>query len=184
MKRLFVAIKIYPEGLLLKSIADFRRSLAKEKINWINIDNIHLTLAFIGDTEADRINVLSTLLMKKCSKSGQFDLTLKGAGIFKNINDPRVIWIGIEPSENLTRLHEIIINTLTGCGIFPENRLFSPHITLGRIKKISEIADLEKLLKYYYGIVLQRAHINEVILYESIFNRSGAFYKPLLKVNL
>ena len=63
-------------------------------------------------------------------------LLIKGAGVFKNFSDPRIIWTGIEPSEKLNQLYEVCKAGLKDTGIYLEESTFNPHLTLGRIKSI------------------------------------------------
>jgi 2'-5' RNA ligase len=99
MKRIFIAVKIEPGEILLKMISSFKTGLSNENIKWTNTDNIHITLSFLGDTEESQIIAINEILMVKCEGFGQFDLVLKGTGVFKSQGDPRVIWAGIEPPQ-------------------------------------------------------------------------------------
>ena len=60
------------------------------------VDNIHITLAFLGDTEESVVKDLTMMLQEKCKGLTQFELILKGTGVFRNFFDPRIIWIGME----------------------------------------------------------------------------------------
>jgi 2'-5' RNA ligase len=98
MKRIFIAIKAEAGATLLKIVSSLKSGLIEEGIKWTNPDNIHITLAFLGDTEEDMIRVISSKLKDRCEGSGNFELYIRGTGVFRNLSDPRVIWAGIEPS--------------------------------------------------------------------------------------
>jgi 2'-5' RNA ligase len=179
MKRIFVAIKIEPEGLLLRTISSLRSLLGNERITWVDPASIHLTLVFLGDTEEERIKVADIAVRQQCSGFGKFSFKLKGTGVFKNFRDPRVIWTGIEECERLASLNGLIMTGLKDTGFKLEDRPFKPHITLGRIKFIKDPRLLESALERYRETYFQKVDINEVILFESILKPAGPIYRPL-----
>jgi RNA 2',3'-cyclic 3'-phosphodiesterase len=181
MKRIFIALKVEPDGKFLKMISSLQSRLQGESIKWVDTDNIHITLAFLGDTEDDRISGISKMLNSRCEGSGKFEILIKGSGVFKSLKDPRVIWAGIEPSDKLNHLNGLIINGLKDTGIRIEERPFKPHITLGRIKYLSHGDALKEAVEEFRGTELQKVPVNEVILYESILLASGPVYKPIGK---
>jgi 2'-5' RNA ligase len=184
MKRIFVALKVVAEDPLLNMISALKKGLIKETIKWTSIDNIHITLVFLGDTEDNVINEMRLMLNEKCRGSGIFNLILKGCGIFRSINDPRIIWTGVETSDSLTALNDSIQNGLRQLGIKLEDRPYNPHLTLGRIKHLNDIKTLNSLIEKYRNTEIQVVPVNEVILYESILLQSGPIYKPLEKFSL
>ena len=184
MKRIFVALKIEPGDDLLEMVSSLKTALINEKIKWVDPGNIHLTLAFLGDTEDERINIADIALRQKCTGFGEFEFDLNGTGVFKNFREPRVIWTGIERGEKLISLNDIVNKGLTDCGFRLEERPFKPHITLGRVKFIKDYRLLEFSLERYRGIHFQKVNISEIILFESILNPSGPVYKPLGKYPL
>lgn len=179
MKRIFIAVKIDPGPILLNMISDFRNTLKDEKIKWSETGNLHITIAFLGDTEDNKIKEVSQMLSKVCEGSGKFNMLIKGAGVFKNLKDPRVIWTGIEHSGEMNKLYNSINAGLKDIGLSPEERPFSPHLTLGRIKSIKNIDVLKSLVARYMESEIQKQQVNEVILFESILFHTGPVYKPL-----
>jgi RNA 2',3'-cyclic 3'-phosphodiesterase len=184
MKRIFIAVKIDPGEVLMEMISSFRISLKEENINWTKSENYHITLAFLGDTEDYIIKSIHKMLRGICKGSGEIDLVLKEAGVFKNFNDPRVLWTGIEPSAMLDKLFESTKAGLNGLGIIMEERSFNPHLTLGRIKRIKDTGMLKSLISRYKSEVIQEQKVSEVILYESLLFHSGPVYKLLGKYPL
>jgi 2'-5' RNA ligase len=184
MKRIFIALKIEPGENLLKLISSYQARLNKDQIKWTDAANIHITIAFLGDTEEKTIKEIVSMLEEKCKGFGKFELILKGSGIFRNINDPRIIWTGIEPSEKLVQLNNLIMNGLKGSGIKMEDRPYKPHLTIGRIKHIDKNESLKALVTEFQDYEIQLVPVNEVILYQSILLTAGPVYKPLIKVKL
>ena len=184
MKRIFIALKVEAGETLLFMISSLKSVLIKDTVKWTNPDNIHITLAFLGDTDGKMIKPISSMLKEKCNGSGKFELILKGSGVFRNLSDPRIIWTGIEPSEKLMHLNEIIMNGLKDLSIKMEGRPFNPHLTMGRIKHLNDKETLKAVIEQYQNSEIQLIPVNEVILYESILLQSGPVYKPIAKYNL
>lgn len=184
MKRIFIALKVEAEKPLMTMISSLKSGLNRDLIKWTSPDNIHITLAFLGDTEENMIKLICSMLKEKCKETGRFELILKGVGVFRNFRDPRIIWTGIEPSEKLVYLNEIIIIGLKGLNINLEDRPFNPHLTIGRIKHLNENETLRVLIEQYKNSELQIIPVYEVILFESILLHSGPVYKPISRFNL
>jgi 2'-5' RNA ligase len=184
MKRIFIAIKPEPGEKLSDIVSSLKSGLINEGIKWTSIDNIHITLAFLGDTDEKTIRKISSKLKESCEKSGNFEIIISGLGLFKNSRDPRVIWTGIEPSEELTKLYNTIFNGLNESGVNMEKRPFRPHLTLGRIKHLKDQSVLKNLMDEYQKSEIQKVAVNEIIIYESILKPTGPFYKPITIIRL
>lgn len=184
MKRIFIAVKVNLGGELLRMFSSLKAILGAENIKWVDPANLHLTLAFLGDTDEKKIAVLKSMLSDTCTGFGEFDFNLNGTGIFKNFRDPRVLWVGIRSAERLIQLNKIIAEGLKFIGFETEERQFNPHLTLGRIKSVKDTENLKILLENYRDVQFQTVHINDVILFESILRQTGPIYKPLGKYPL
>jgi RNA 2',3'-cyclic 3'-phosphodiesterase len=184
MKRIFIAVKVNPEETFLKMISYFKSVLNSENIKWINPENIHITLAFLGDTEDELIKDISSMLNKVCGNSGYFDLTIRGTGVFRNINDPRIIWTNIDHSEKINALTDKILTGLANLNIKLEDKPFKPHITIGRMKHLNNKGTFKKLTEQYQNTELQKLQVTEVVLYESILLPQGPKYIPIGRYKL
>ncbi len=181
MKRIFIAIKVEAGGEMQRMTANLKALLGSESIKWVDIGNMHVTLAFLGDTEEERIGSLAGVVKDKCAGFGDFEFTIKGTGVFRNFRDPRVIYAGINKQEELIRLGELLINALREEGFDLDDKPFRPHITLGRIKNFRDIQNLKQVLGKYCDAELQTVSVNEVILFESILKQTGPVYIPLAR---
>jgi 2'-5' RNA ligase len=184
MKRIFLASEILPGKKFDKVFSMLRDLTENERIKWVEYNNIHITLAFIGDTNTDRIKAIVRMLKDKCEGSGEFDFNLRGLGVFKNLKDPRVIWAGIEHSDKLDKLHNLIRTGLAECSLPVEERAFKPHLTLGRIRELKNPGTLQEFIENFRDTEIQKVHVSEIILFESVLLPSGPLYKPLNKISL
>jgi 2'-5' RNA ligase len=181
MKRLFLAVDIAPGEALLDAYDNIRHTLRMEKISWVRKDQMHLTLAFLGDTEENVIPVLLSGIETVMNSRHSFNLTLTGLGLFRNIHDPKVIWIGCESEKEFQRIKLETDKVLTVLGFETEDRPFSPHLTLGRIKSIRHLNHLGQLIGFYKDTVFQSENIQKVVLYESRLTNDGPEYTAILK---
>jgi RNA 2',3'-cyclic 3'-phosphodiesterase len=179
IKRTFIAVKISVDKDLKSAIDLLRKGLAKEKIRWIDDHNMHITLAFIGDTHEKTIKDIISMLDSKLKGSGRIAFGLRSFGVFKNFRDPRVIFTAIENPENLMTAFITIKSGLEGLGIKIEEREFKPHLTLGRVKFLSDTDNLKVLLSKFENVKFQDVIVDEIIYYESILRPEGPEYKPL-----
>ena len=184
MKRIFIALKIEAGNTLLNMISALKSGLKNDSIKWTNPDNIHITLAFLGDTDEKMIKPIISMLYDRCREASKFELSIRGAGVFRNLHDPRIIWTGIDPSDELIKLNAIVMNGLKEFDIKLEDRPFKPHLTIGRIKHLGDSEKLKDLISRFQYSEIQLVPVNEVILFESILLQSGPVYKPLAEVNL
>lgn len=180
MKRTFIAIKIHPNDKMRMILDYFKQTLAEEKIKWVDPENMHITLAFLGDTNEKVIPNISEKLIRMSLDYFPFELVFRSVGVFKNMRDPRVIWIGTETNPVLQDLKMRIDNELSEYGFEKETREFRPHLTLGRIKWISKVAALETSIQKYKDQEVQREFISEIIYYESILKSEGPEYLPII----
>ena len=181
MKRIFFAVKIEAGKILTEIVQTFKLSLNDEKVKWTVPDNYHITLVFLGDTEEGKIKILGDLVEECCKGSGEFDFFLRGAGVFRSIKEPRVIWVGIQESEKLIQLAELVNSAVKKSGIIIEEKSFRPHLTIGRLKKLQSPDILKSLLKKYEDTEIQNIPVTEVILFESITKPTGPVYNALRK---
>lgn len=184
MKRIFIAVKIEEDENFIRIVSSLRSALSEEPVKWTRTGNNHITLAFLGDTEEKVIAPLDSMLKARCVGTGKFEIILKGLGVFKNLRDPHVLWTGIEHSQKLEDLNSLIVKGLKEIEIRTEDRPFSPHLTLGRIKRLNDRDLLRSLIEKYHDTEIQKQAVSEVILYESILSQSGSIYNPLGRYKL
>jgi RNA 2',3'-cyclic 3'-phosphodiesterase len=184
MKRIFIAVRIVPEKSLISMLSTFKQALKNDSIKWTDISNVHITLVFLGDTAEKRVKEIDVILQELCMGFGEFELGIRGSGVFKSLKDPRVLWAGVEPCGMMNKLNNIILQKLGDPGTDLGERSFKPHLTLGRVKRINDQGKLEILLQEFRDKEIQRIKVSEIILYESILRPAGPLYIPLKKYSL
>jgi RNA 2',3'-cyclic 3'-phosphodiesterase len=184
MKRLFIAVRTNPDKNFGKLYSSLRKELEGESIKWINPENIHLTLMFLGDTDESRIPGIERILKSVCNRTQNFEISLKGFGVFKNISDPKVAWAGLYHSDKLATLQGSLAQQLMEAGFKIDDKPFVPHVTIGRIKNIKDHDRFKMTMLKYHITDIQRVPVTEVILFESILKQEGAVYKQVSAFSL
>jgi len=183
-KRLFSAIKISLQASVLQEVNKIKQDLYAEKIRWVNLENIHLTLKFFGNTPTHRMADISLIFEELAGGFTPFQLQLEGVGVFPSPQKPKVLWMGIKNPKKLITFAQKGSHLLQKIGYQAEKRKFSPHITLGRIKFVKNVNLYKSVLQKYQNMQFQTVEVSSFILYESILTPQGAIYKILEKYNL
>jgi RNA 2',3'-cyclic 3'-phosphodiesterase len=126
--RLFVSLEL-PE-LVKQSVALLCSDVPGAR--WVEPEQIHLTLRFIGDVDGLGFQDVEDALASV--RSEPFDLTLKGVGHFPPRGEPHVLWVGVEKSEPLVILHDRVESALVRVGLERERRKFAPHVSIARLR--------------------------------------------------
>ncbi len=184
MRRTFIAIKIEAGALLLDVLDVCRKELSGERIRWVRPDNIHITLKFLGDTLPEQLSGITNAIRQTVVDHPAFSLKFKGIGVFRNLKNPRVLWMGIESSTALSEIKQDLDYNLQPFGFETESREFRPHLTLGRIKYLGNVSGMEHLLSRFKDQEFQLSEINDIIYYESILKPSGPEYIVLSRLQL
>jgi 2'-5' RNA ligase len=181
--RLFVALTI-PDDVTrhLSAIESLLQSGTTAPVKWVSPDEIHLTLKFLGDTESDKVTDIIHVLHETTAGIPRLNLVLNRLGVFPSIRNTQVAWAGLEGDlEELNRLQQVIENGLEGLGIRRENRRFSPHLTLGRVRERATPGERDGFGKLVTGTVMKpKAFIADAVhLIRSRLTGQGPVYTPL-----
>lgn len=177
--RLFIAARINKE--IEQEVGEFLEQFHRlpGRIKWVEPHNIHITLKFLGETNSNEVEPLKQAIARAAEKTGAFEVHLQGCGVFPNMRAPRVFWIGInDPQKRLTTLAAKVDSELTRLGFDPEQRAFSPHLTLGRVKDEDNLEAVKAaFVKATFGPLLLR--VKQIHLVESQLRPSGPMYKDI-----
>jgi len=148
MQRLFIAIDLPDDLRTALSVArrQLQKKLAGYPLRWAPIENMHLTLKFLGDTDPARIDAIVRELNQVASRHHAFSVSVGGLGVFPDAKRPRVLWIGIRDDERrLQQLAADVDRALAKSGWPREKRPFSGHLTLARVKKMARNSERRAL---------------------------------------
>ena len=146
--RTFIAVEI-PDAIK-DGIAELESRLKRTgtDIRWVEPGNIHITLKFLGDIEQDRTAVVHEGLGAALVTIGPFDLKLGRVGAFPDLNRPRVFWVSVTAGrDELFAMQHSIEAELHARGFVREERPFSPHLTIGRVRSPRGLARLTELVR-------------------------------------
>lgn len=183
--RAFIAIEM--PAKIIDGLKEIQHELkdTSNKVTWVKPENIHLTIKFLGDIEADKIDSIAGLLEGAAAKSHSFDISVKGVGGFPTIDNPRVLWVGIEESNvNLFALYNNIEDALSAISFAKEERPFKPHLTLGRIKFLKDKKGLRERIERFKDITLGQYMVDSICLFQSRLTPEGAVHIKLEKIEL
>jgi 2'-5' RNA ligase len=159
-------------------------------LRWVDPAGVHLTLAFLGELTDERLAAAIQASEVAAQKATPFVYRLKGLGVFGSLQQPRVIWMGVEDQPSgqiqgspLQRLHRILTKELELRSFEVEKRPFSPHLTLARIKQPlspSEQQSLQRLLHSKHAAVTSLPYrVDHLSVMKSELSRTGARYTSL-----
>ncbi|WP_298432168.1 RNA 2',3'-cyclic phosphodiesterase [Geobacter sp.] len=168
--RLFVAIDLPDE--VKQSVAALCRGVPG--VRWLPPEQLHLTLRFIGEADDAVVGAIRRGLA--AITAPPFPLSLQGVGCFPSPRRPRVLWVGLDGSEPLKRLHRGVEATVVAAGLPAEERPFSPHITLARLREQRE-GEIAPFLVRNASFHSEPFPVDAFHLYSSILTPKGAIHR-------
>jgi 2'-5' RNA ligase len=190
MVRLFIAVPL--PASLLKRLGDVQHRLEGKvphrSVRWVRAEGIHLTLKFLGDTPVDKIPSIQEALTVVARNAPTCSLSVEGLGCFPNPRRPRVLWVGLqEPTGRLKALWKAIEEVMMAIGYKPERHGFSPHLTLGRVRRNTSREGLEQIGEAITGTTVGRLaefRADRFALIRSVLKPTGAEYTTLATFEL
>lgn len=186
--RSFIAIPLpTPVQRTLQNWIDQLKREQRSGVRWVNTTNLHLTIKFLGDIDPESIPAIQEIMQRTAASFAAFTFNLQELGAFPGLMKPRVIWAGIQAPPELKALHRQLESNLKELGFPPEDRPFSPHLTLGRLDRRasdSEIAGVSALLKKPFQESVNGVPVETLHLYRSDLKPAGPIYSLLYKAAL
>ncbi len=183
--RLFIAIEIPPD--VKKGMAEVQARLKGAGVDagWTRAEGIHLTLKFLGEIPEAKVPDIMNALRGAASGAGRFRIEVGGVGTFPNPKNARVVWTGVSGDiEMLARLQAAVEDAMARLGMKREDRPFTPHLTLGRIKYIRSQENWLSALGEIKDIKLSGFDVGAASLMKSELKREGAVYTEIGRVEL
>jgi 2'-5' RNA ligase len=184
--RTFIAVDAVDAVHAAAVLAIDRLRGATENVKWVEPDNLHWTMQFLGDLTDQEIAEVCLRTTRAAARHEGFSLSARGVGAFPTIHRPRTLWIGAgDGGDRLVALHASIEQALFDLGFRGENRQFVPHLTLGRVGRGAHAGPVvaERLAKLgdYDGGMMD---VDEVTVYASELSRDGPMYTALAHAKL
>ena len=184
--RAFIAVKISQE--IQDKLAGIQDKLkqADAQVSWVNPDNIHLTLKFLGDIQETQIPDILEAMTASAKTVSPFSMQIGYAGAFPNLSFPRVIWIGVTDDEqgSLKALEADLSPRLETLGFQEEGGRFQPHLTLGRVRSQKKKSTLFRAIEGIVNIWVGVTSVDALYLIRSELRSTGSEYTEIGKVNL
>lgn len=177
MARLFIAIEL-PDPVK-RDLVRLRKEIPGAR--WVAPDQLHLTLAFLGELEDTTGEQLQRALSGIAEPA--FSLDFSGVGCFPDRRRPRVLWVGLKHSPHLESLAAKVRSAALECGVPQEERPFSPHITLARLRQPA-IRETALFLDQPLNHGFPKVAVREFILFQSQLTAAGALHTPLKAFSL
>jgi len=180
--RAFIAVTLAES--VIEEIAKIHTLLqeARGDLRWTRIESLHLTLKFLGDIHHHQVEPILGVLRAAVSASPPLRIVAQGLGAFPNLRRPRVLWVGLK-GEGLTELSETIETALAPLDFPPEDRAFTPHLTVGRVRSLRGWDNLLTLIKEHENTRFGESMVDRVTLYQSDLRPDGARYTSLGSVS-
>jgi len=176
--RSFLALPTSEQTKASISLLQSKLRESEAEVRWESSDKFHITLKFLGNVEPPIIDSLVSQLQVLLKNVSSLKTIYNTIGGFPSVDRPRVIWIGAEQNEFLMKLQENIESVCTELGFDKEDRVFHPHITLGRVKGNRKLSRLTETVKSLTFEPIQ-ALCSEVLLIKSDLKPSGSVYTTL-----
>lgn len=175
--RLFTAIDLPPDVIAnLESL--IARLKPAARISWSPAANLHLTTKFIGEWPEERLDELTATLRALPPHPG-IPIAIEKLGFFPNPHAPRVFWAGVHAGDALAQLARETEDSLAALGIAREQRAYSPHLTLARIKTPGKQPALLEAIAKLPSLDFGRFTADRFFLYHSKTAPSGSVYTRL-----
>lgn len=155
-------------------------------VKWVDEDAMHVTLLFLGEVDDRELVTVCQAVKKAAARESSFPLRVSGVGAFPTLRRPKVIWGGItDGAEPLRRLYELLETKLLDAGLYRrEERGYTPHITLGRMKSEADGLALAPELAKHLAWDGGRTTVNELLVFSSEQRRNGPEYAVLARSEL
>jgi 2'-5' RNA ligase len=187
--RAFLAVEL-PTTLqdqIQSATAGLQQALGHDVIRWVPSHNIHLTLKFLGDISPSGIALIEQMLVAAVEQFAAFDVQVEGLGCYPNARRPRVLWVGLKTPTELGSLQRAIEADAARLGYASEEREFSPHLTIGRVRQNTSSGDLQAIrtaVEQCRVGLLGTARVDAVHLFKSELRPEGSIYTRLFSASL
>jgi 2'-5' RNA ligase len=187
-RRLRTFLAVDPGEAIRNRLVSLQNNLARATtdVKWVEEDNLHVTLLFLGEVDERDLAALCRAVGDTAAGHAAFTLSVQTVGCFPNPRRPRVLWAGVGAgSQELVALHDALEPPLLKLGCYRrEERQYTPHITLGRVKSDRPPDRLAEALAKYAAWEAGETQVREVEVLSSELTPSGPAYTVLSRGRL
>lgn len=183
--RTFIAVGL-SKAIRDRTVALQKKLARKEQgVKWVEPGNLHATLSFLGEVDDREVPGVCRIVSDQTSAQAAFPMTVEAVGAFPNARTPRILWVGVsQGSEELSRLYRELELSFAGLGYRRENRRYSPHVTLGRVRADQSTEALAAALAGQVGWKGGDTRVQELLIMGSELTSSGPRYTVLGRARL
>ena len=181
--RVFIAIDIGKE--IRAALSDLQQQLQskvdikKSDVKWVNPENIHLTLKFLGEIKDEKVAEVCNITQDVAGRHKNFELDVESVGSFGG-RSARVVWVGVgQGCDNLLELQKDLDQQLALAGWPQETRKFTGHLTLCRVRNPKAGFKLAQVSDAYRDFKLGTMSADSVTVYQSQLRPTGPIYTVL-----
>jgi 2'-5' RNA ligase len=155
-------------------------------VKWVDAGNLHFTLKFLDEVPMSEIPQICQVVGRAAALIEPFELEVRGAGAFPRPERPKTIWLGAgRGGPQMIALHAAVEKPLAKLGFRKDNRRFTPHLTLGRVRSGGPaVGPLGELLLERGDFQAGTCRVREVVLFSSELTAEGPFYEALCRAKL
>lgn len=188
MLRLFIAVELSREmQAALDQVLAGLRKRHERSARWVRSDHIHLTLKFLGETPAEQVPAIVQAMERAADGASPFTVGLGEAGAFPTLHNPRALWVGARTAgDTLARLQQRIDEECHRLGFPREERSFTAHLTLGRVRPGLGVMERRRLGEAMAACRIEpvEQRVEGVSLMRSTLLPEGAVYQRLAWASL
>ena len=180
--RSFIAVDL-DDQKLLQSIVAAQQTLSRAggDLKLVEPQNIHITLRFLGEIGQELVQDI--IEQMKEVRFSPFTARFKGVGVFPNAHRPRVVWIGIEDgAKEMSEISNTLEKGLRTLRVQPDNRGFTPHLTIARVRSGRNISELSRTISEMQDMEFGSIGVNCVRLKKSTLSSSGPTYEDIYRL--
>lgn len=178
--RSFVAILLNDEVRAAVAAEIARLRPLAPRVGWVAAPNLHLTLKFLGELPPDALEQVKDGLTEAVAGAAPFSLHFYGLGAFPGMARPRVLWVGVAEGGQAAQALLARVEAALGRRGFPrEDRPFSPHLTIGRVREPRGLAGLQEAMARDARMDFGRLEARALSLMRSDLSPAGSRYTEL-----
>jgi 2'-5' RNA ligase len=187
--RAFIAVEIPPtvQKAIETRTGGLRKAADSSLVRWVKTGNVHLTLKFLGDVSPANLPFLTQMLTAEAAQHRSFEIEVSTLGCFPSSKRPRVIWIDVQAPAGMAALQHCIESAAERLGYESEDRGFSPHLTIGRVRQHLPPDGVQRIHDAFEACrigLLGKVEVDSVHLMKSDLQPGGSVYTKLFSARL